>query len=300
MQILSDAKHRRVARNRLVLVLGFMFICLLGCDATKEGTVALDHDSVPPVPPVLPEKINRPAVLVFSKTNGYRHAEGIEAGLPAFEAIAERRGWGFYATENGAVHNTELLDRFDAVVWFNVSGDVLSRDQKDALMEFTEAGGGFFGIHGTGGSPNTQWEDQWKKLVGARFIGHPTGPALLEATINVERPEHPVVQHLESEWVRTDEWYSFERSVRGPGFEVLATVDESTYMPPIKPDGVDYRMGEDHPIIWTHCVGKGRALFSALGHRAEDYAEPNHVQLLEEGVAWVAAGKAEGCQVGEN
>ena len=31
-------------------------------------------------------------VLVFSKTNGYRHEEAIEAGVPALEAIAKRRG----------------------------------------------------------------------------------------------------------------------------------------------------------------------------------------------------------------
>ena len=31
-------------------------------------------------------------------------------------------------------------------------------------------------------------------------------------------------------WIREDEWYSFDRSVRGkPGFRVLATLDESTY-----------------------------------------------------------------------
>ena len=45
-------------------------------------------------------------------------------------------------------------------------------------------------------------------------------------------------------------------------------------------------MGADHPLIWWHCVGKGHALYSALGHAAEYYAEPLMIRLLENSMAW--------------
>ena len=45
-------------------------------------------------------------------------------------------------------------------------------------------------------------------------------------------------------------------------------------------------MAADHPIVWSHCVGQGRALYSGLGHQASAYAEPEHRKLLEEAVAW--------------
>ena len=32
------------------------------------------------IPPAMPERFEHPAVLVFSKTNGFRHGEAIEAG----------------------------------------------------------------------------------------------------------------------------------------------------------------------------------------------------------------------------
>ena len=45
-------------------------------------------------------------------------------------------------------------------------------------------------------------------------------------------------------------------------------------------------MGRDHPLIWTHCVGRARAFYSALGHAPETYSEPLHRQLLANAIAW--------------
>ncbi|WP_369680254.1 ThuA domain-containing protein [Novosphingobium sp. Chol11] len=53
---------------------------------------------------------------------------------------------------------------------------------------------------------------------------------------------------------------------------VLALLDERSYKPRTKMlalgSGRDMRMGADHPVVWQHRVGKGRALYSALGHPA--------------------------------
>jgi hypothetical protein len=49
----------------------------------------------------------------------------------------------------------------------------------------------------------------------------------------------------------------------------------------------DLHMG-DHPIAWTKCVGKGRAFYSAIGHRPETYSEPHNVRLLEHAIQWSA------------
>jgi type 1 glutamine amidotransferase len=45
-------------------------------------------------------------------------------------------------------------------------------------------------------------------------------------------------------------------------------------------------MGTDHPMVWTHCVGKGPVFYSAVGHTPESYSEPNHLLLLENAIAW--------------
>ena len=283
---------------RIAVLIGMLgsIVGLSGCDLMRVIFPSSDHDVEAPA---IPADLARPAVLIFSKTNGFRHTEAIEAGLPAFEAMAKKRGWSTFATENGAVHNTADLARFDAIVWFNVSGDVLADDQREALLAAISGGTGFFGVHGTGGDPTYEWAEHPGTLVRAQFTGHPMGPQFQEATIRVEARMHPVMRHLDAEWVRTEEWYSFEKSPRAADVQVLATLDESTYSPRMKIAIIDrdLSMGEDHPIIWTHCIGRGRTLYSALGHQAAAYQEPAHLTFLEESIAWLLATPDTGCRI---
>lgn len=270
---------------------------LAGCDTLRVFFPSADHDETPPE---LPATLARPAVLVFSKTNGFRHEEAIAAGLPVFAALAAERGGSVFTTENGAVHSRPLLDRFDVVVWFQVSGDVLADDQRAALLDWIEDGGAFFGLHGTGGDWSYDWPAHPERLVGAQFIGHPMDPQFQQATVRVEASGHPVMRGLPAAWRRTDEWYSFEESPRGEGVQVLASLDESTYSPIMKISIYerDLRMGTDHPIVWTHCLGRGRVLYSALGHLADAYQdEPLHRRFLGQAIDWLAERPAEGCRV---
>jgi len=58
-------------------------------------------------------------------------------------------------------------------------------------------------------------------------------------------------------------------------------------------------MGEDHPLAWWHCVGKGHVLYSALGHGGMMYAETPLIQLLENGMAWGMAEYGHACSAGK-
>jgi type 1 glutamine amidotransferase len=276
------------------LALGLMF--LSGCNAFRVFFPSSHHDETPPE---IPDGVERPAILVFSKTNGFRHDEAIDEGLPFFQETARKRGWGYFATENGAVHNPEQLARFDVVVWFQSSGDVLDDSQREALRAWIESGGSFFGIHGTGGDPEYDWKWQPETLVGAQFIGHPMNPQFQEATLQIEDVAHPAMRHLGARWTRTDEWYSFEESPRVSGAHILATLDESTYSPRMKMFFMDRElaMGDDHPVVWTQCVGRGHSLYSALGHLADAYAEPMHQTFLAESIAWLISARLEACEV---
>lgn len=237
------------------------------------------------VPPPLPAEIERPAILVFSKTNGFRHEEAIPAANAMFAAVAKEKGWGYFQTENGAAFSPAILSRFDAVVFNNVSGDVFTPQQRQALKAFIENGGGFVGVHGAGGDMTYDWTWYVKDLIGAQFIGHPMDPQFQAATVKVEDRTHPATQGLPESWKRTDEWYSFEKPTRQPGYHVLLTLDESTY-PNHKMMGKDLAMGADHPIAWWHCVGKGRVLYSAMGHQPTAYAEPEYRKMLTAAVDW--------------
>lgn len=244
--------------------------------------------------PVVPANLARPAILVFSKTNGFRHEEAIPAANALFARLAADNGWGVYQTESGAAFSPEILARFDAVVFNNVSGDVFTPDQRAALQAFIESGGGFVGFHGSGGDNEYAWRWYVDELIGAQFIGHPMDPQFQQGTLRVESKDHPATATLPDAWTREEEWYSFAASPRAKGYNVLLTLDESSY----KAEGLmgqNLAMGADHPMAWWHCQGQGRAFFSALGHKPEYYAEPNNVALLLGATRWALRLDGEGC-----
>jgi uncharacterized protein len=248
--------------------------------------------------PKLP-KLKQPAILIFSKTNGFRDDAQIKAANAALEKIAKDKGWASYTTENAAVFNAAQLDKFKAVVWNSVSGDVLTSDQRAAFKGWLEAGGGFVGLHGAGGDPSYKWDWYVNELIGAQFIGHTLSPQFQQGRLVIEDQNHPATKGLGSEWTRTEEWYSFDKSPRAKGYHILVSLDESSYSPreriPLLVDK-DLRMGKDHPMVWTHCVGNGRAFYSALGHRAESYAEPKHLALIAGAISWAAGLEGPECE----
>lgn len=244
-------------------------------------------------PPAIPADLKRPAMLVFSKTNGFRHEEAIPAANAMFADMARQNGWGFFQTENGAAFSPEILSRFDAVVFNNVSGDVFTPDQRQAFKGFIENGGGFVGLHAAGDSSHAAWDWYTNQLIGAHFTQHTMKPQFQKATVKIEDAAHPATKNLPQNWQRTEEWYSFDKSPRGGGAHILATVDEKSY----NPEGMfgkDLRMG-DHPAVWSRCIGKGRVLYSIMGHQAEAFAEPEHRKLLQGALNWVLRKEGEGC-----
>jgi uncharacterized protein len=244
--------------------------------------------------PVLPAEIKRPAILVFSKTNGFRHAETIIAANVLYASMAEKNGWGHFQTENGAAFDPAILARFDAVLFNNVSGDVLTLDQRAAFKAFLEKGGGFVGVHGSGGDFSYKWDWYVKDLIGAQFIGHTMDPQFQDAKVVFENRTHPAVKDVPESLIRTDEWYSFDTSVRKKGYTVLGALDEKSYSP-TGLWGQKLAMG-DHPVIWAHCIGNGRILYSAMGHLPEAYAEPAYQTLLSGALNWTLRLEGEGCE----
>lgn len=244
------------------------------------------YDEVAPKLPAAFLAMRHPKILVFDKINGFRDAPSVDAATAALKAMGARRHWTLLFHDNGAIFNPRDLAQFDAVVWNNVSGDVLTLPQRAALKAYIAKGGGFAAFHGSGGDPSYFWDWYVDTLIGARFIGHPIAHQFQQARVVVDDKKSAITRGLGDEWSMTEEWYSFAASPRRTGAHILVTLDEASYTP----EGMrnqDLRMG-DHPIAWTHCLGNGRSFYSAIGHRPESYTEPHSIQLLEQGIAWAA------------
>ncbi len=210
--------------------------------------------------------------------------------------LSATAGWQMVTSESGGAFNAATLAQFDAVIWNNISGDVLTLSQRQAMRDYIEGGGSFVGVHGTAGDPAYFWDWYVDTLLGARFAGHPGDPQFQDARVVVDEPTHPAAADLPAEWVMRDEWYSFRTNPRDAGSRIIATLDESTYQPSAgRPD--DLSMGEDHPIAWTRIIGRGRMFYSAIGHMPETYSHPHNVSLIEDGIAWAIGG--DDCSCGE-
>jgi type 1 glutamine amidotransferase len=243
--------------------------------------------------PSLALPAGRPRLLLFEKMTGFRDDAGVNAAHAAFVAMAARKGWALVSTDKAGVMTPASLKRFDAVIWNNVSGDVLTLAQRRAFRDYVERGGGFVGVHGTAGDPIYFWDWYADTLIGARFEGHPITKQFQDARVVIDDSAHPVAQGLPADWTMKDEWYSFQSSPRAAGAHVIATLDESSY----DPAGwakQSLRMG-DHPIAWTNCVGRGRMFYTAIGHLPGSYAEPHVVALMEQGVAYAAGAGPAAC-----
>ena len=243
-------------------------------------------------PPEITEYMAQPAILVFSATKEWRHNEGIAGADRYFAELATERGYGLYTTENGAVFTPDILDRFEVIVFNNVTGDVLSPEQREAFQAWLGKGGGWIGVHGSGDASHTSWPWYDKKLIGPEFIGHPAAPQFQDATLVSLMPEHPIMDGIPNEWQQNDEWYSFDGVPQSYGLTPLVGLDESSYSPrnDVYGDVSDLRMGPkpvDHPIIWVGEYEEARFFYSAVGHMHTAYDNEIYAKLLENAFDWV-------------
>lgn len=215
-------------------------------------------------------------VLVFSKTEGYRH-KSIEAGAKALQTLGTQHGFSVELTEDPAVFNDEALTQYAAVVFLNTTGNILDQAQQEAFERYIRGGGGFVGIHA---ATDTEYDWPWYgELVGARFRDH---PEVQEADLIVIDGSHPATAALQSSWRKKDEWYNF-KSIQ-PGIQVLIEIDESSY------EGGGN--GPQHPVAWYRNFDGGRSFYTAMGHTGETFRNPLFLHHLVGGIAWAMGDEA--------
>jgi hypothetical protein len=225
-------------------------------------------------------------ILIFSKTNDYRHESTEEAKL-AMADLCREYFWEYYLTEDSSIFYDSFLERFDVVVFLLTSGNILDTIQQESLIRYIRSGKGLVTIH-SGSFTEMSWP-WWGKSVCARFTGHPPEQ---EGRLIIEDFTHPATRHLEnSMWMVKDEFYSFDKNPRECA-QVLISVDEDSYDVDDNQwfPGVNQRMG-DHPLVWCKEFEGGKIFQSALGHNADLYQNKMHRKLLAGAIIW-AAGKS--------
>ncbi|KFC57911.1 ThuA domain-containing protein [Flavobacterium gilvum] len=209
-------------------------------------------------------------VLIFSKTNGFRHGS-ISVGINAIKKLGEENNFLVDATEDSLAINSKNLKQYQVIIFLNTTGTILGKEGELALQEFMKKGKGFVGVHS---ASDCEFDWPWYgKMIGGYFVSH---PAQQTAKLVVVNKEHIATKHLPAIWERKDEWYNFKDL--NPDVNVLLKIDESSY--------TGGKNGDNHPMAWYQNYGGGRMFYTALGHTNESYSDPLFLQHLLGGITY--------------
>ena len=154
--------------------------------------------------------------LLFTKTapGAYRHGS-IPAGVTMFQDLAAKDGFTLVHSENSAVFNDAELATYDVVIMFQTSGMVWDTEaQRVAMQKYVRGGGGVVAIHNATDMNIESAFPWWDQVVmaGAHMTAH---SATVPGTAKVADRVHPSTAGLPERWQRTEEWYNFDRNMRG-------------------------------------------------------------------------------------
>jgi type 1 glutamine amidotransferase len=222
-----------------------------------------------------------PRVLMVTHSAGYEH-EVVHRPKPGVLSTAERvvdelaRRTGRFdvthvATRDDVERLTPGIVRAHRVILFFTTGELsMAAATRDALFEAVRGGAGFVGVH----SATDTWYavPEYREMLGGVFDGHPWHQRV---RLIVEDRAHPAAQPLGESFELNDEIYQFRDWSRAR-VHVLFRLD---------PRSVDIARGKradgDYALAWTRSYGRGRVVYTALGHEPAVWADGRfHAHLL--------------------
>jgi uncharacterized protein len=287
----KDAKNRKTRKEERLLkqfthtngtivkrqiLLTFLIVCLVSFVVASESSKASYNMGDPVNLNAGPRAKSN--VLYLTHSAGFKH-DVLPLSRQILTDLGERTGaFVITATDDCSFLSREQLKKFDAVVFYTTGELPISDEQKAAFLDFVKLGKGFVGIH-SATDTFYKWPE-YGELVGGYFDGHPWHQ---DVTVKVEDSHHPATRHLEKSFKIKDEIYQMKNFSRGR-VNVLLSLDTTSVdltLPAV------HRTDKDFALAWYREYGKGRAFYTALGHRAEVWQDERFQKHLIGAVRWV-------------
>lgn len=258
--------------------------------------------ALPEKPYAAPKEPRR--LLIFSRTNGFRHAS-IATGKLAFTELGRKTG-AFEAVVSDELDNfdADKLATFDAVCFLSTTGSPLmpskgeydkmsaedqelarktAEQRKANLMSFIKGGGGFIGIH----SATDTFYDwaEYGRMINGYFDGHPWN-AGTDVSIKVEpgQESHPLVSMFEGRNLEfKEEIYQLKEPYDSKAVHMLLRLD--TDKTDMSLGGIN-RKDKDFGVAWSRNWEKGRVFYCSLGHNHEMFWHPLVIRHYLAGIQW--------------
>lgn len=218
-------------------------------------------------------------ILMLRYSGGFEHSYLPDAEV-AIKQIGKTNGWNVTTTHLCQRITADNLEKLDVLIFATTGSLPFDENQKKALLDFVKSGKGFVGIHNAADTAY-DWAE-YGEMVGGYFAGHPWTQ---EVGVIVEDTNHPATRTLGNSFKVFDEIYTFRNWDR-KRTHVLMRLDNNT---------VDLSKGnrEDHDYAlgWCHNYGKGRVIYTALGHPDELWHQEWFTKHITGCIKW--AGKLE-------
>jgi type 1 glutamine amidotransferase len=224
-------------------------------------------------------------VVLFE--NGGHHLEFTDAAQPWLNKLAEEEHFRIdYITRTDTIDEAFLKDcRLFLQLDYVPYG--WTEKAQHAFIKYIEKGrGGWIGLHHAGLLGDFDGYSMWSWF--CHFMGdikfRDYIPTFAGAEVDIEDSAHPVVRGLPKRFlIEKEEWYTWEGNPRDR-MHVIASVNESTYIP-----DSPKKMG-DHPVIWSNPGLPGRNIYIFMGHSPELFKNSIYTALLRNAILW-ACGK---------
>lgn len=225
-------------------------------------------------------------VLALTEAGGH-HLAFTEAAKPWLKQCGTENGFEVDYLSHTAPITAGYLARYRLVLQLDFVPYGWTPEARTAFKAYIEQGqGGWVGLHHAtllgdfDGQPMWPWFSEF--MGGIKYRNYIA--TFASATVRVEDGRHPCLKGVpETFVVPKEEWYTYDRSPRSK-VRVLASVDETTYVPASAP-----KMG-DHPVVWTNEQVPARNVYIFMGHGPDLLDNPAYTTLLRNAILW-AAGK---------
>jgi YVTN family beta-propeller protein len=225
-------------------------------------------------------------VVALAERGGGDHQTFVDAAKIYLNRLAAENDFAVDYISGTERINEEFLAQYKLFIQLNHPPYRWAPIAKAAFEDYiTQGKGGWIGFHHASllgdfdGYPMDPWFSQF--LGGIRFTHYL--PDFARATVKIEDSSSPLAKGLPPSFaIDKEEWYTWSQSPR-PNVHVLATVDESSYVP-----NTMIKMGGDHPVVWSNPHYKARNVYIFMGHHAGLFDDPNFVQLFRNAIFWGA------------
>ena len=236
---------------------------------------------------------NRKVLLIWADTrNGIAQHDSVSHAMAVIERLGYDSGaYDTYIRTDSAIISKHPvmstgqpasggpnLNMADAIFFLGHREIALDDQQKADLVSFIkEDGKGFVAAH-TATTAFLSWPE-FGELLGGRFDNHPWGG--VEAPVINEDPAFPATKHFPLVFNLTEEFYQSKEFSREKS-RVLLRLDSSK----LPANSQVHRTDGDFPLVWAKMYGKGRVFYSALGHDAKTWDNPDVKTMYFEAIKW--------------